>query len=56
MTCRQLGGACDLEFRAASFEEMAELSKQHGMEMAEKRDAASGIRGIARRRVAVAYP
>ena len=40
MTCRQLGGACDLEFRADSFEAMAELSKQHGMEMFEKRDAA----------------
>jgi predicted small metal-binding protein len=32
MTCRQLGGACDLEFRASSFEEMAELRKQHGRE------------------------
>ena len=33
MTCRQLGGACELEFRADSFDEMAELSKRHGMEM-----------------------
>jgi len=33
MTCRQLGGACDMEFHADSFEEMAELSKNHGMEM-----------------------
>ncbi len=33
MTCRQLGGACDLEFHANTFEEMAELSKAHGMEM-----------------------
>lgn len=33
MTCRQLGGACDLEFTADSFEEMAEISKRHGMEM-----------------------
>ncbi len=40
MTCRQLGGACDLEFRAASFNEMAELSKQHGMEMFQKGDQA----------------
>ena len=39
MTCRQLGGACDKEFRANSFEEMAQLSKQHGMEMAQKKDA-----------------
>ena len=38
MTCRQLGGACDLEFHAESFEEMAELSKQHGMEMFKKGD------------------
>ena len=40
MTCRQLGGACDLEFRAESFEEMAELSKKHGMEMFRKGDQA----------------
>ena len=33
MTCKQLGGACDLEFRANTFDEMAELSKNHGMEM-----------------------
>lgn len=33
MTCKQLGGACDLEFHANSFEEIAELSKNHGMEM-----------------------
>ena len=33
MTCKQLGGACDLEFHANTFEEMAELSKNHGMEM-----------------------
>ena len=33
MTCKQLGGACDLEFHANSFEEIAEMSKKHGMEM-----------------------
>jgi hypothetical protein len=33
MTCKQLGGACDKQFHATSFEEMAELSKKHGMEM-----------------------
>ena len=33
MSCKQLGGACDLEFRASTFEEMAELGKKHGMEM-----------------------
>lgn len=38
MTCKQLGGACDLEFRANTFEEMAELSKNHGMEMFKKGD------------------
>lgn len=40
MTCKQLAGACDEEFRAETFEEMAELSKKHGMEMAEKGDEA----------------
>ncbi len=40
MTCKQLGGACDLEFRADTFEEMAELSKKHGMEMHQAQDAA----------------
>ena len=33
MTCKQLGGACDKEFHANTFEEMAELSKKHGMKM-----------------------
>lgn len=40
MTCKQLGGACDLEFHAATFEEMAEQSKKHGMEMFQARDEA----------------
>lgn len=40
MTCKQLGGACDLEFRANTFEEMASLSKQHGMEMFQQQDEA----------------
>ena len=38
MTCKQLGGACDLEFSAETFEEMVELSKQHCMEMFQKND------------------
>jgi len=38
MTCKQLGGACDKEFHAETFEEMAKLSKQHGMEMFQKGD------------------
>ena len=33
MTCKQLGGACDKEFRADSFEEIAEMSKKHGIDM-----------------------
>ena len=40
MTCEQLGGACDLEFRAETFDELSELSKQHGMEMHQKQDSA----------------
>ena len=40
MTCQELGGACDLIFTAETFEEMAELSKQHGKDMYIKQDAA----------------
>lgn len=40
MICKQLGGACELEFRASTFEAMAELSKKHGMEMHQQEDAA----------------
>lgn len=40
MTCKQLGGACDKEFHADSFDEIAELSKQHGMEMFQRKDEA----------------
>lgn len=40
MTCRQLGGACDLEFQADSFEEIAQLSQKHGKEMFEQGDEA----------------
>lgn len=39
MTCNQLGGACDLEFSGASFEDMADLSKKHAMEMFQIGDA-----------------
>ena len=38
MTCRQLGGACDIQFHANSFPEIAEQSKKHGMEMFQKGD------------------
>lgn len=40
MTCRQLGGACDLEFTASTFEEMAAQSQQHGKEMFQLGDQA----------------
>ncbi len=40
MTCRDLGGACDLELRADSFEAMARLSQAHGQEMVQRGDAA----------------
>jgi len=33
MTCEQLGGACNKEFKANTFEEMVQMSKKHGMEM-----------------------
>lgn len=40
MTCNQLGGACDLEFHADTFEEIAAQSKAHGNEMFRKGDTA----------------
>jgi hypothetical protein len=40
MTCKQLGGACDKESHANSFEEIADLSKKHGIEMFQKGDQA----------------
>lgn len=38
MTCKQLGGACDMEFHAETFEEMAKLSQDHGRDMKEAND------------------
>ena len=38
MTCKQLGGACDEEFRAETFEEVASLSRQHGAKMHNEQD------------------
>lgn len=38
MTCKQLGGACDKAFHANSFDEIAEMSKQHGTEMFQQKD------------------
>lgn len=40
MTCQQLGGACQQEFSANSFEEIAQLSQEHGKEMFAKGDEA----------------
>jgi len=40
MTCNQLGGACDKVFKAETFEEIAELSKQHGTEMFKTKEPA----------------
>ena len=40
VTCKQLGGACDLVFEANTFKEAASLSQQHGMEMAKANDQA----------------
>ena len=40
MTCKQLGGACEQEFHANSFDQIAEMSKQHGMAMFQQSDAA----------------
>jgi hypothetical protein len=39
MTCKQLGGACDMAFHANTFEEMAQLSRTHAMDMMTKNDA-----------------
>jgi len=39
MTCKQLGGACEEKFSAATFEEIAEMAKKHGIEMFQQADA-----------------
>lgn len=39
MTCNQLGGACDKKFTGNTFEELAEQSKAHAMEMFQTSDA-----------------
>ena len=40
MTCEQLGGACTKKFSAETFEEIAEQSKKHGMEMFQQKETA----------------
>jgi predicted small metal-binding protein len=39
MTCRQLGGACDLMFHADTFDEMAAQSQSHARAMYVAHDA-----------------
>ena len=38
MICSQLGGACEQEFFAETFEDMAALSQAHGKEMFAQQD------------------
>ena len=40
MTCKQMGGACEKVFQANTFEEMAKMSQEHGMEMMQQQDPA----------------
>ena len=35
-TCKQLGGACDREFHANTFEEIKQMSQNHGHGMYKK--------------------
>jgi len=44
MTCKDLTGACDLEFHVETFDEIAEMSKKHRMEMFEQGDGAHSTR------------
>lgn len=39
LTCKELGGACDQEFVAETFDELQEQVKAHGAEMFMKQDA-----------------
>ena len=39
MTCKELGGACDKKFSGETFDELAEQSRAHGMEMMVTKDA-----------------
>ena len=38
MTCKQLGGACDEAFSANTFDEIVNMSKNHGMKMFKQKD------------------
>jgi len=38
LTCKQLGGACEKVFQAETFSEVAQMSKEHGVEMYKAKD------------------
>ena len=38
MMCKKPGGACSVKFTAATFEEIAEMSRKHGIEMFQRGD------------------
>lgn len=38
MTCKQLGGACDKKFTASTFDELADQSRAHIMQMMSLQD------------------
>jgi nitrate reductase assembly molybdenum cofactor insertion protein NarJ len=38
LTCQQLGGACEEVFKAVTFDEIAELSRKHGLDMAAQQE------------------
>jgi predicted small metal-binding protein len=40
LTCRDLGGPCDTEFTAASFDEIGKKCREHVMEQMQKGDKA----------------
>jgi hypothetical protein len=40
MTCKEMGGACDVTFQAETFDDMAILSKEHGTAMFQAQDQA----------------
>lgn len=40
MNCIQLGGACEIKFHAETFDEIAQMSRDHGMAMFQEKDEA----------------
>ena len=55
MTCKALGGACDVTFTANTFDEIAQQSKSHGMSMFEAGDKAH-IKAMNEMRATMAEP